>query len=122
MKLMLDYLTISAVCVFVVDVSGWTETWRGWLAAAFKVQRLRRLRPLDCSLCLTWWSCLGWAIGTHSFTLGAVAGAALAAALTPLMLQAWNCAESWAVALLSRAIMKSENYLTQKENEKTEQR
>lgn len=122
MKLMLDYLTISAVCVFVVDVSGWTETWRGWLAAAFKVQRLRRLRPLDCSLCLTWWSCLGWAIGTRSLSLGAVAGAALAAALTPLMLQAWNCFESWGVALLSRAIMKSENYLTPKENEKTEQR
>ena len=109
--MMLDFLTIAAVCVFIVDISGWTESWRGWLARRFGVQRLRPLRPFDCSLCLTWWSCLVWAAVAGSLSLRAVACAALAAALTPAMLQAWNALEGWLLAVLSALILASDKLI-----------
>lgn len=101
MALMLDLLLIAAVCVFIVDVSGWTQTWKGWLAKwSHAASADGRLRPFDCSLCCAWWAGLLWCLCTRQFTLPAVALCALAAASTPLLLALWNMARTLAVGLV----------------------
>lgn len=54
----LKMLAVMAVAVFVVDLSGFTESWRGWLSSKLGGRQLRPLPPFDCSLCLTWWGCI----------------------------------------------------------------
>ena len=101
MALMLDLLLIAVICVFIVDVSGWTQAWKGALARWVRAASSEgRLRPFDCSLCCTWWAGLLWCICTRQFSLGAIACCALAAASTPLLLAAWNCARTLFAGLL----------------------
>ena len=90
-RLMLELMLIAAVCVFIVDVSGWTQAWKGALARwTHAASSEGRLRPFDCSLCCTWWAGLLWCIFTRQFSLPAVELCALAAASTPVLLAAWN--------------------------------
>ena len=109
MALMLELLLIGWVCVFIVDVSGWTQTWKGWLARRVGASRTTgSLKPFDCSLCCTWWAGLGWLLATGRLSLLGVAETALAAALTPILLAAWNLARNTAAALLGRWLLDAE--------------
>lgn len=84
MAIVIDFLCIAAVCVFVVDLSGFTQWWRGGLTRVLGVRKLVPLHPFDCSLCLTWWCCLAWLLfSPRAFTLEGVLLAAAAALLTP---------------------------------------
>ena len=83
MAIVIDFLCIAAVCVFVVDVSGFTQSWRGALKRWLGVRELVPLHPFDCSLCCTVWACLiyGWVhVRLTPVLLLAIAAAAL---LTP---------------------------------------
>ena len=73
---------LAAVVVFIVDLSGFTESWRDALARALKVRNLRPLKPFDCSLCMTWWTCLLYPICTGDFSLLTLANAAALALLS----------------------------------------
>ena len=91
MERIIDIYLLAAVCVFIVDVSGWTRTWKGVLARWVGAERADgQLHPFDCSLCCTWWGglvlclCRGW------FDLRGIALCALAAASTPVLLSAWT--------------------------------
>ena len=100
MALTLELFMIAAVCVFIVDVSGWTESWKGALARwTHATSAAGRLRPFDCSLCCTWWGGLLWCIFTGQFSLSAVALCALAAACTKPMLSAWQWIRTLACGL-----------------------
>lgn len=72
--------------VFVVDLSGWTETWTGWLRRWLRKELdgsdIKDLRPFTCSLCMTWWLGLGWLLIRGWFCLETVAFVALVAFLT----------------------------------------
>ena len=74
-------ILVSAVAVYVVDLSGFTDSWRGMLARWLKTspQRLRALPPFDCGQCMSWWACLVWALAYGEFSLGTVAWAAFLA-------------------------------------------
>lgn len=98
--MLIDFLEIAAVCVFIVDVSGFTDSWRGALARWLGVKELRPLPPFDCSLCATWWSCLLWALCSGRFSLEAVLGSAFAAFLTPALLSVYNVVRSALLAVL----------------------
>ena len=76
MSIYLSLLLLSCVVVYVVDLSGWTQTWLGWLSR-FTTRHgyppVKELRPFSCSLCMTWWICLLYAYLRNSFTLPVVA-------------------------------------------------
>lgn len=71
MSIFVELLLIAAVVVFIVDLSGWTQTWLGWLSAftaRFHYPPVRSLRPFSCSTCMVWWCGLGWAWWSGSLT------------------------------------------------------
>lgn len=72
---------LTAIIVFVVDISGFTETWKGWLGKWLGC-KVGRVRPLDCSMCASWWACVILLFCEHSVTLPYLAFAALLAALS----------------------------------------
>ena len=61
-----DLLLLAAITVYVVDVSGFTDSWRTLVARWLKVQKLRDLPPFDCGKCMTWWTCAVYINGKYS--------------------------------------------------------
>lgn len=69
----LDLLLVAVVTVYIVDISGFTESWRSLVATKLHISRLRPLPPFDCGKCATWWSCLIYSICVGEFSLTTVA-------------------------------------------------
>ena len=65
MNIYLELLLLTCVVVYIVDLSGWTETWLGWLSRWTRKHGagpVRSLKPFSCSQCMTWWCGLLWCI------------------------------------------------------------
>lgn len=70
---MLDILVISAIVVFIVDISGVIDSikrfiWR-WVFGNKREYDYFNLKPFDCSLCMTFWVGIIWLICTNQFGL-----------------------------------------------------
>lgn len=79
MNIYTDLLLVSAIVIYIVDLSGFTQTWKDALGKLLG-GKVGRLRPLDCSLCMVWWSGLIYAyiVGELSLQITAyVAGLSL---------------------------------------------
>ena len=77
MKTYIELLLIAAITIYIVDLSGFTESWRSALTKAIKAKDLKPIRPFDCSLCMTWWVCIIYSLCTDSFSLVILAHIAL---------------------------------------------
>lgn len=79
MNIYAELLLVAVVVVYVVDVSGATETLLGLLSRftrRFGLPPVRSFRPFTCSLCMVWWCCLAWALIRGQLTLPTVAASA----------------------------------------------
>ena len=90
MGIYMDMMLLSAVTVYIVDLSGFTDAWRGAVARMLRIgpERLRPLPPFDCGQCMTWWACLLYAICAGHFGLGTVAWSAFLAFMSTVTGQA----------------------------------
>lgn len=79
MSIYLQLPIVAAIVVYIVDVSGFTQSWRGLVARFLKIheEALRPLKPFDCGLCMTWWTCLIYALASGELSLLTVAESAL---------------------------------------------
>ena len=73
-----ELATVAVIVTYIVAVSGFTHAWRSAIARAFRLKehQLRPLPPFDCATCMTWWTCLAWALYRHDLTLWTVAASA----------------------------------------------
>ena len=71
MKIYFELLLVAAITIYVVDLSGFTESWRSALARWLHISEsaLRPLPPFDCGKCATWWICIIYALCTGTFNL-----------------------------------------------------
>ena len=77
MELYIDLLMVALITIYIVDISGFTQSWRDALARWLHISTLRPLPPFDCGKCMTWWVCLIYALCTGHFTLPVIAFSAL---------------------------------------------
>ena len=59
---------LAAVVVYIVDVSGWTATWKRWLGRWLNVT-VGSCKPFDCSLCMVHHVCCIYALCVDVFSL-----------------------------------------------------
>lgn len=64
---------VALVTIYIVDVSGFTDSWKKGLARFLNVKELRPLPPFDCGQCMTWWVCLFYAICTGVLSVWTIA-------------------------------------------------
>lgn len=76
-----DLALLTALVVFVVDVSGFTDAWVGALSR-WLGRTVREFKPFSCSLCMTWWTGIVYAVVTRNFTIPVLAYVALCAFLS----------------------------------------
>ena len=68
MNIYLALLYVTLIVVYVVDLSGFSQTVLD-IASRVKGRRVSSLKPLTCSLCMTWWVTLLVALCTKQLTL-----------------------------------------------------
>lgn len=83
MSIYTDIALLAATVVYIVDVSGFTLSWRSAVARWLHTtdERLRPLPPFDCSTCATWWACLVLVLVRGELSLITVGACALASML-----------------------------------------
>lgn len=77
----LDILLLSLVVIWIVDVSGFTQSWMNALSRWLNRQ-IRPVKPFACSLCMTWWTGLAYSLITRNLSIPIVAFCALMAYLS----------------------------------------
>ncbi len=104
MSIYTDLLLVAAVTIYIVDLSGFTDAWRGALARMMHIpeSNLRPLKPFDCSLCMTWWVCLGYSAVLKQLSLPVIAYSALLSFLSVPIGQAILFIREWASWLIDK--------------------
>jgi hypothetical protein len=89
MKIMLELFIIAVIIVFIIDLSGALDSFKHsiWkrLFKGIPYKEDWRLKPLDCSLCMTWWIGLIYILITSQFSILMVGYIALLAFMTPII-------------------------------------
>lgn len=73
-----NLLLVALVVVFIVDLSTFTASWKNALGRWLHIQ-VGSVKPFDCSLCMTWWVCLIYALCVGEFSIILLAYIALLA-------------------------------------------
>lgn len=77
MNIYIDLILVALVTIYIVDISGFTESWRSLVATKLHIGKMKPLPPFDCGKCMTWWVCLIYALCVGQFSLWTIAFAAL---------------------------------------------
>ena len=77
MSIYIELLLVALVTIYIVDISGFTESWRYALAKRLHISAMRPLPPFDCGKCMSWWVCIIYTLCVGQFTLWTVAFSAL---------------------------------------------
>lgn len=86
MSVYVDISLTAWLTVFVVDLSGFTQSWKGALARWLRVDPDRlKVKPLDCSLCMTWWVTLAVTLAEGRLGLDTACFCGLCALLADVM-------------------------------------
>ena len=85
---MIDLLLLQIIIVFIIDISGVIDNIKSLLMKTLTKGRIGsndyRLKPIDCSLCTTFWAGLIYLLITSTFSIGNMAYVCLLAFLTPV--------------------------------------
>lgn len=91
MNQIINLLLIAVIAVVVVDLSGFVDAVKAalarWLTRAGRPTAAEniRLKPFDCSLCVTFWAGLFWLICVDAVSLGTLAALCLVALSTTVI-------------------------------------
>ena len=81
MNIYLQQLLVALIAIYIVGVSGFTDSWRALLERTLRrwsgnpAYDLRRLPPFDCEKCATFWACLIYTAAKGEFSLPTLAAA-----------------------------------------------
>lgn len=73
MTIYIDLLLLAVITIYIVDLSGFTDAWRGTLTRWLKAKELKPIRPFDCSLCMTWWVGIIYSLCVGQFSIPVLA-------------------------------------------------
>ena len=81
MKAIIDIILVALVTIYIVDLSGFTETLLK-VISAYKGRKITELKPFSCSMCMVRWVCLIYAVIVGNLTIPVVALIALLSLLS----------------------------------------
>lgn len=102
MNIYTHLVLVALVTIYIVDISGFTQSWRDALARWLHITHLRPLKPFDCGLCMTWWVCLVYPMFTGDFSLGTIAFSALLSHLSNPIGEAMIFIREWMIWVLNK--------------------
>lgn len=87
--ILLELLCIQLICVLVIDISGFIDSIKYGISKILTKGKIQstdyRLKPFDCSLCMTFWVGLIYIICMGQFSLFLLAYILLLGIMTPII-------------------------------------
>ena len=101
---MLNLLFIQLIVVFILDISGVMDSFKGGLSKLLTKGKISksdfRIKPFDCSLCTTFWAGLIYLLCIHQFTFPMIAYVCLLASVTDITKEVFLTAKDLIIKLL----------------------
>lgn len=98
----LRLLLVALVTIYIVDISGFTESWRKWVANKLHISKMKSLPPFDCGLCMTWWVCIIYALCVGQLSLWTIAYSALLSHLSLPLGEAMIFIREWITWVINK--------------------
>lgn len=78
----LKLFEITVIVVIIVDISGFVDSIKVFIGKLLNITNVR-LKPLDCSFCVTFWMSMGYLIYTNELSLTTLMVSLLMSVMTP---------------------------------------
>lgn len=100
----LNLLLVALVTIYIVDLSGFTQSWRALVAKILGISEkaLKPLPPFDCGQCMTWWVCLIYALCCGELNIYTIAYSALLSFLSIPLGQCLIFIREWLIAITNK--------------------
>ena len=87
--ILLNLLFIQLICVLIIDISGFIDSLKYGISKILTKGKIPtadyRIKPIDCSLCMTFWTGLIYIICMGQFSLLLLAYILLLSIMTPIL-------------------------------------
>ena len=80
----LKLFEITVIVVIIVDISGFIDSIKSLIGKVLGINNVS-LKPLDCSLCMTFWVSMVYLLITNELSITAVMVALLLSTMTPVI-------------------------------------
>lgn len=109
---LLNLMMISAIVVFIIDLSGAITQLKN-LLFRFNILKTKHqsIKPFDCSLCSTWWIGLIYLIISEQISIFGIFITALTAFFTPITYAILTFASDYTGAILNRLAQQADNFI-----------
>ena len=77
-------IEIAVIVVIIIDISGFIDSVKEFIGKILGIQNVR-LKPLDCSFCMTFWASMCYLIYTNELSLTTVMVSLLLSTLAPVI-------------------------------------
>ena len=101
-----DLLLVALVTIYIVDISGFTGSWRSLLSRWLKIKNLRSLPPFDCGKCMTFWVGLIYMWCNWGVSLPLIAYVALLSFLSVTIGNILIFIREWIIKIIDRGMPK----------------
>lgn len=99
--ILINLLLITAIIVFIIDLSGFTQSVQHLLKKWLKTNKDIVIKPFMCSLCMTFWTGIIYAIIMNSFTIPILAFISLLAFMTPVIRDILKLIQDFIIAVIN---------------------
>ena len=80
----LKLIEIAVIVVIIIDISGIVDEVKGLIGKMLNISNVR-LKPLDCSFCLNFWTSMAYLICVDELSITTVMFSLLMSTLTPVI-------------------------------------
>lgn len=97
----INLLLITAILVFIIDLSGFTQSIQHLLKKWLKTNKEIVIKPFMCSLCMTFWTGIIYTIAINAFTIPMLAYIALLSFMTPVIRDILKLIQDFIIAIIN---------------------
>ena len=99
--ILINLLLITTILVFIIDLSGFTQSVQTFLKKWLKTNKDIVIKPFMCSLCMTFWTGIIYAFLTHSLSIPILAFICLLSFLTPVIKDILKLIQDFIIAVIN---------------------
>ena len=80
----IDLFEITVIVVIIVDISGFVDSVKTLIGKVLHINNVK-LKPLDCSLCMTFWVSMAYLIYANELSITTLMFSLLISVMTPVI-------------------------------------
>lgn len=99
--ILINLLLLTTIMVFIIDLSGFTQSIQYALKKWLKTNKDIVIKPFMCSLCMTFWIGIIYALIMHSLTIPILAYITLLSFMTPVIRDIMKLIQDFIIAVIN---------------------